>query len=127
YNSVSSDGAIGKYSGSIPMVGYGGGAYLITVMDRAGVIEPNDCGDGKGATAMAYVCPGGNVDIDAGTGGLEDGGSGGGDNSDGGSSNIPYTPACLCSFSTGAAATGTLVLLALPFLLLGFRLRRRAR
>lgn len=48
YNAVRADGAVGKYAGSIPMVGYGGGAYVLTMFDRSGLIEPNDCGDGAG-------------------------------------------------------------------------------
>ncbi len=48
YNAVPSDGSVGKYTGSIPMVGYGGGAYVMTMLDRSGLIEPNDCGDGMG-------------------------------------------------------------------------------
>src|SRR5262249_8830557 len=47
YNAVPSDGQVGKYTGSIPMVGYGGGAYIITVLDRSGgpLTEPSDCAD----------------------------------------------------------------------------------
>lgn len=48
YNAVRADGAVGKYAGSIPMVGYGGGAYVLTILDRSGLIEANDCGDGGG-------------------------------------------------------------------------------
>ncbi|MFT3700639.1 MAG: glycoside hydrolase family 15 protein [Kofleriaceae bacterium] len=44
YNTVSSGGAIGSYAGSIPMVGYGAGAYQMTLLDRAGQFEPTDCG-----------------------------------------------------------------------------------
>ena len=47
YNDTAADGAIGKYFGSIPMVGYGAGAYLMTILDRSGQWEPNDCGDGN--------------------------------------------------------------------------------
>jgi len=127
YNAVASDGAIGKYAGSIPMVGYGGGAYLLTIIDRAGVTEPNDCGDGKGVTAMPFVCPGGNLDVDAGAGPSGPGGGGGGAGGvDGGVATIPYTPACLCDFAAAHAAGGTIALLLLPFLLLAWRLRRRA-
>lgn len=58
YNAVRADGAVGKYAGSIPMVGYGGGAYVLTMLDRSGLIEPNDCGDGMGnkSSGRALKC-----------------------------------------------------------------------
>ena len=58
YNAVRADGAVGKYAGSTPMVGYGGGAYVLTMMDRSGLIEPNDCGDGMGnkSSGRALKC-----------------------------------------------------------------------
>ena len=78
YNTRTSSGAIGAYSGSIPMVGYGAGAYQLTLLDRAGLIEPSDCGqfdpgqDGQpgggddegeagSRTGVACACSGGNV------------------------------------------------------------------
>ena len=45
YNTRSSSGQIGAYSGSIPMVGYGAGAYQMTLLDRAGLFETTDCGE----------------------------------------------------------------------------------
>jgi MYXO-CTERM domain-containing protein len=45
YNTVSAGGTIGAYSGSIPMVGYGAGAYQLTLLDRAGQYEHADCGE----------------------------------------------------------------------------------
>lgn len=45
YNTRTSSGQIGAYSGSIPMVGYGAGAYQMTLLDRAGAFEPSDCGE----------------------------------------------------------------------------------
>lgn len=45
YNTRSASGQIGAYSGSIPMVGYGAGAYQMTVLHRAGSLEPSDCGE----------------------------------------------------------------------------------
>jgi len=45
YNTRSSSGQIGAYSGSIPMVGYGAGAYQMTLLDRAGRYEYTDCGE----------------------------------------------------------------------------------
>ena len=90
YNAVASDGPIGIYTGSIPMVGYGGGAFLITTLDRAGLIEPNDCGDGMGITLPVVTCGntsssssggssgGGSTGTGAGTGASVSGGGGGG-------------------------------------------------
>jgi MYXO-CTERM domain-containing protein len=45
YNTRTSSGTIGAYSGSIPMVGYGAGAYQLTMLHRAGWYEPTDCGE----------------------------------------------------------------------------------
>jgi MYXO-CTERM domain-containing protein len=45
YNTISASGPIGAYAGSIPMVGYGAGAYLMTMLDRAQLYEHADCGD----------------------------------------------------------------------------------
>jgi uncharacterized protein (TIGR03382 family) len=45
YNTQSSSGPIGAYAGSIPMVGYGAGAYLLTQLDRVQLYEHTDCGD----------------------------------------------------------------------------------
>jgi GH15 family glucan-1,4-alpha-glucosidase len=45
YNTRSASGQIGAYSGSIPMVGYGGGVYQLTLLGRAGLHEPTDCGE----------------------------------------------------------------------------------
>ena len=78
YNTRSASGQIGAYSGSIPMVGYGAGAYEMTLLDRAGLVEPQDCGkldvgeppapdgtDGTsdggpdGRTGVACACAGG--------------------------------------------------------------------
>jgi MYXO-CTERM domain-containing protein len=78
YNTRTSSGAIGAYSGSIPMVGYGAGAYQLTLLDRAGLIEPSDCGQfeaggdgqpgggddegsGFGRTGIACACAGGSA------------------------------------------------------------------
>lgn len=79
YNTRTSSGAIGAYSGSIPMVGYGAGAYQLTLLDRAGLFEPSDCGqfdagddagpggggdddgDGDGRTGVACMCAGGSA------------------------------------------------------------------
>lgn len=45
YNTRSSSGQIGAYSGSIPMVGYGAGAYQMTMLDRVQLYEHSDCGE----------------------------------------------------------------------------------
>ncbi len=99
YNTRTSSGAIGAYSGSIPMVGYGAGAYQLTLLDRAGLIEPSDCGQ-----------------FDPG----QDGQPGGGDDEGNGSGRTGV--ACMCS---GGSATpdGALFVLAIGFLVLR---RRRA-
>ncbi len=78
YNTRTSSGQIGAYSGSIPMVGYGAGAYQMTLLDRAGSFEANDCGEfddpgedpppgqdgedgvGDDRTGVACACSGGN-------------------------------------------------------------------
>lgn len=36
---------LGSYAGSIPMVGYGSGAYILALLDREGHLELRDCGD----------------------------------------------------------------------------------
>jgi hypothetical protein len=95
YNDTPSDGQIGNYTGSIPMVGYGGGAFIITMLDRSGIIEPNDCGDGKGVTLPKVDCS--TISTQPGNGGP--GGPGGGDGGADGvpdASQIPFVNACLC-------------------------------
>jgi hypothetical protein len=117
YNAVPQDGAIGKYTGSIPMVGYGGGAYIMTMLDRAGIIEPNDCGDGNGITLPSVLCGGGSgsgASSGSGAGGSTSGPTGGSPTGAGGNgldSGPPYgTGACLCragaTHENGALALG---------------------
>jgi len=68
YNTISSAGQIGAYTGSIPMVGYGAGAYQLTMLDRVQLYEHTDCGDkdlGDYPDAGPVLPTGG----DAGTGG----------------------------------------------------------
>jgi len=106
YNTRTSSGTIGAYSGSIPMVGYGAGAYQMTLLDRAGAFEPSDCGE---------------VEI----GEYPDGGPGGpGGNP--GEGDLRTGLACVCSARGGATPTpwGELVLLAG---VVGFLQRRRRR
>src|SRR5207249_1244616 len=61
YNATSSAGQIGAYAGSIPMVGYGAGAFEMTLLDRAGMFEPSDCGQyDTGMYPDGGTGPGGN-------------------------------------------------------------------
>ena len=103
YNTVSSGGAIGSYAGSIPMVGYGAGAYMLTLLDRAGSYEHSDCGE---YDAGDYP--------DAGTGG----GLGGGSDS----SNARTGLACACQGGPGSG--GNAVMFAIAGVLI---LRRRRK
>ena len=117
YNAVQADGAIGNYIGSIPMVGYGGGAFVMTMLDRAGLTEPFDCG-------TSVLTDGGVIAQDGGggPGGGTGGGTGGGNNT----SNVPYTAACLCHMGgLHHTAVSLLALFLLPFAIFGFRLFRR--
>jgi MYXO-CTERM domain-containing protein len=107
YNTRSSSGQIGAYSGSIPMVGYGAGAYQLTMLDRVQLYEHSDCGEkdlGEYPDA-GPVLPG-------------DGGTGGGGNGFGGRTGI----ACACQGGPGSA--GNAVILAIVGLVV---LRRRRR
>ena len=96
YNTQSSGGQIGAYSGSIPMVGYGAGAYLMTLLDRAQLYEHTDCGDkdiGEYPDAGPVITNrdgmGGNGAVDGTRTGL----------------------ACACNGGPGSAPSGALVLL----------------
>lgn len=95
YNAQSSAGPIGAYSGSIPMVGYGAGAYIMTLLDRAGMYAPDDCGQYDAGQ-----------EPDAGPGGGGGGGGGGpgGDNRTG--------VACACNGGRGGSGTAVLLVLA---------------
>ncbi len=108
YNTVSSAGPIGAYSGSIPMVGYGAGAYLMTQLDRVQLYEHTDCGD---KDINQYPDSGPIV-----TGG--DGGTGSGGNGFSGRTGV----ACACNGGPGSA--GNAVVLALAGLLV---MRRRRK
>lgn len=94
YNTRSSSGQIGAYSGSIPMVGYGAGAYQMTLLDRAGAYEASDCGQ-----------------LDIG----EDAGPGGGD--DTGGSDLRTGVACACA-GGDASPEGALVVVIVGFVVL---------
>ncbi|HNN53794.1 MAG TPA: hypothetical protein PKO07_22375, partial [Pseudomonadota bacterium] len=116
YNAVRADGAVGKYIGSIPMVGYGGGAYVLTMLDRSGLIEPNDCGDGMGnkSSGRALKCsdpkvtPTNPTNPSAPT-----------------ADELPYENACLCGIGPRHRRVSPLVLSA--GLVLGTLLWRRRR
>ncbi len=111
YNTASSRGAIGAYAGSIPMVGYGAGAYQLSILERAGSHEFDDCG-----TVDPDSYP------DAGPLDLPDAGPqvDGGFGIDGGRTGI----ACVCN--TSAAPTADWWLIGLVTLLLA-RPRKRGR
>ncbi|HEX5063845.1 MAG TPA: glycoside hydrolase family 15 protein [Kofleriaceae bacterium] len=107
YNTRTSSGQIGAYSGSIPMVGYGAGAYQLTMFDRVQLYEHSDCGEkdlGEYPDA-GPVLPG-------------DGGTGPGGNGFGGRTGV----ACACQGGPGSA--GNAVMFAIAGLLV---LRRRRR
>jgi GH15 family glucan-1,4-alpha-glucosidase len=76
FNTSEERGPLGRYAGSIPMVGYGAGLYLLTALHRDGQVERRDCG-----TADPDDEP------DAGTGdddpGVDEGGAGCGCHADG--------------------------------------------
>jgi MYXO-CTERM domain-containing protein len=95
YNTRSSSGTIGAYSGSIPMVGYGAGAYQLTMLDRVQLYEHSDCGekDLNDYPDMGPVLPG-------------DGGMGNGNNDLGGRTGL----ACACSGGPGSGSTAALLL-----------------
>ncbi|HEX4452795.1 MAG TPA: glycoside hydrolase family 15 protein [Kofleriaceae bacterium] len=97
YNTVSSSGTIGAYTGSIPMVGYGAGAYEMTLLDRAGAYEHTDCGQYTTAN-----------EPDAGVGGGGGGGGGGGSDVADGRSGI----ACACNGGPGSGPTAVLIAIA---------------
>lgn len=106
YNTRTSSGQIGAYSGSIPMVGYGAGAYLMTMLDRVQLYEHSDCGEkdlGEYPDA-GPVLPG-------------DGGTGNGATDFGGRTGL----ACACS--GGPGSTGNAVL----FVVVGLLIRRRRK
>ncbi|HSD91093.1 MAG TPA: MYXO-CTERM sorting domain-containing protein, partial [Kofleriaceae bacterium] len=97
YNTRSSSGQIGAYSGSIPMVGYGAGAYELTMLDRVQLYEHSDCGEkdlGEYPDA-GPVLPG-------------DGGTNNGNNDLGGRTGL----ACACSGGPGSGGTAALLLIA---------------
>lgn len=109
YNTRTSSGQIGAYSGSIPMVGYGAGAYQMTMLDRAGLHEYSDCGE---LDLDDYPDAGVVIGVDGGPGG-------GNADDDLGRTGI----ACACTTGRAPAPWGELALL----LGVGLWLRRRRR
>ncbi len=117
YNTNANSGQIGRYTGSIPMVGYGAGAYMLTILSRAGHFEYTDCGTEEppvpGDGGPSYIDAGPEVD----------GGGAGFDSRTG--------VACVCT--TGGAVRAALglgealLLLLFAALVVADRLRRRAR
>jgi hypothetical protein len=97
YNTESASGQIGAYSGSIPMVGYGAGAYLLTQLDRVQLYEHTDCGD---MDLNQYPDGMPVVEGDAGTGGN-------------GNNNTGRTGiACACNGGPGSGGAGCVLALA---------------
>jgi hypothetical protein len=119
YNTRSESGAIGAYAGSIPMVGYGPGAYLLTVLGRAGSYEHRDCG-----TVDPESYP------DAGTLDFPDAGAGASGDADLGGERTGT--ACLCRSAGSTGGAGAMAGAAGPWLwalwaLVGPRRRRQRR
>ncbi len=125
YDALAQGAALGNYTGAVPMVGFGAGAYVMTMLDRAGKIEPNDCADGKGHTLPLVTCNGPVPDAgatDAATEGgvivppLLDAGGGGIDGGGTGAAPTPAGGGCGCNVPGGgdrgpiALALGTLAL-----------------
>jgi GH15 family glucan-1,4-alpha-glucosidase len=136
YSAVSSDAPIGSYHGSIPMVGYGAGAFILTMFDRQQMYEPNDCGTelppvtdggGTGGTGQGGSGPGqgGSAAGGGGAGGCDDPLTCGGNN-ESDTSEIPRKAACLCGLDTSAAGGAEWLSLGLLPLALVAR-RRRAK
>jgi GH15 family glucan-1,4-alpha-glucosidase len=129
YNDTQGAGATGDYTGSIPMVGYGGGAFPMTMLDRSGVAEPDDCGDGKVQTLPVVSCAA--ISTNPGGPGTDaDGGANAGPGSgvpDG--SQVPFVSACLCVLGPdrGIPPYGLALFLSIPALLLARRGLARAR
>jgi len=97
----------GKYTGAIPMVGYGAGAYMMTLLERAGISEPRKC--------LGSVAPQKDMGVPAGDGPTqtvdlpyfppEEGGVNPGADSGTGNNLEEATGfACLCETGAGAAS-----------------------
>jgi len=143
YSAVQSEATVGNYWGSIPMVGYGGGAYIMTLLDRANLIEPFDCGDKPpppvdGGAGGSGPGQGGSGPGQGGSGpgqggaGPGQGGSAGctdllgcGANSSSADEEIPRKGACLCRAGETSADQSWLALALVPLAAAVRKLRRR--
>jgi hypothetical protein len=102
-------------TGRYTLLGLDDGTYTLTFKSCDG-------------SSSDFVTQTATVDVQTGGGGTGGGGTGGtgGGNGDGGSGNgsdVPYRAACLCDFSGRShPSSGTLTVLALPWLFLAFRL-----
>jgi len=103
YNTRSSSGAIGAYSGSSPMVGYGPGVYMLNLLHKAGQQEFVDCGT---EDPQIRNDAGPSLFTD---GGLTGGNDAGGPSADGGRSGF----ACMCKAGGSNVGFGELLLLLL--------------
>lgn len=120
----------GKRYGEIPMVGYGGGAFIMTVLDRAGIGEPDDCGDGQGSKLEALTCKDVSTNPGGGPGDPNNPGGPGADTDGDGvpdANEIPFVNACLCKTGPqgGLSPAGIAFVLGLPVIV--FARRRRSR
>ena len=125
YDTVS---GTGNYFGEVPMVGYGGGAFVMTMLDRSGIGEVDDCGDGKGAVLPKVDCGGVSTNPGGPGGPGADGGAGTGNGGVPDGSQVPFVSACLCNLivtDRGVPPLAIAMFLAMPALLVARRLRRR--
>ncbi len=101
YNTDADAGAIGRYAGAAPMVGYGAGVYQLALLARAGGPAPADCGTEEPTS------PG-----DAGPGDGDAGGAGAA------SDSVDGVTACGCAGAGdgGASASALVAILGALFL-----------
>ena len=95
------DRTSGSYTGSIPMVGYGAGAWMVSQLGRHGAPAPRF---DAGFLHCAEPRPDGGVyvPVDGGFAPGTDGGRG----ADGGGASFVDDPACLCAVGPGAEPAG---------------------
>lgn len=61
FNTFAADGPIDGFTGAVPMVGFGAGAYVLALLDRAGAApESRDCGEVAPPDMGADMSTGGN-------------------------------------------------------------------
>lgn len=56
YNALPQNGPIGAYTGAVPMVGYGAAAWISSLLDRGGFIEPQDCQANPAPPSLYLAC-----------------------------------------------------------------------